>query len=34
MDNSSYAPLSDACGKMLGDKTYEKRKLAAQEIEK
>lgn len=29
-----FAPLTDQCAKALGDKTYEKRKLAAQEIEK
>lgn len=29
-----YAPISDACAKALGDKTYEKRKLACTEIEK
>lgn len=29
-----YAPLSDACAKALGDKQYEKRKLASSEIEK
>lgn len=30
----SYAPLSDACAKALSDKTYDKRKAAALEIEK
>ncbi|KAH8347408.1 hypothetical protein KR059_010547 [Drosophila kikkawai] len=29
-----YAPLSESCAKALGDKVYEKRKLASQEIEK
>uniref|UniRef100_B3P4A2 GG19016 n=1 Tax=Drosophila erecta TaxID=7220 RepID=B3P4A2_DROER len=29
-----YAPLSESCAKALGDKMYEKRKLASQEIEK
>jgi len=29
-----YAPLSEACAKALGDKTYDKRKAAAMEIEK
>lgn len=29
-----FAPLTEQCAKALGDKTYEKRKLAAQEIEK
>lgn len=27
-----YAPLSESCAKALGDKVYEKRKLASQEI--
>lgn len=31
---SSFAPLSEACAKTLWDKTYEKRKVAAAEIEK
>lgn len=31
---SSYAPLSEACAKTLWDKTYDKRKIAATEIEK
>lgn len=31
---SPYAPLSESCAKTLCDKTYEKRKLAASEIEK
>lgn len=31
---SIYEPLSDSCAKALGDKTYEKRKLASSEIEK
>lgn len=31
---SQYAPLSESCAKALGDKVYEKRKLASQEIEK
>lgn len=31
---SQYAPLSEACAKTLWDKTYDKRKLAATEIEK
>lgn len=31
---SSFAPLSEACAKTLWDKTYEKRKVAATEIEK
>lgn len=31
---SQYAPLSDACVKTLCEKTYEKRKIAATEIEK
>lgn len=31
---SPYAPLSEACAKTLWDKTYEKRKIAAAEIEK
>ncbi|XP_037026812.1 protein VAC14 homolog [Bradysia coprophila] len=31
---SSYAPLTEACAKALSDKTYEKRKAAALEIEK
>lgn len=30
----SYAPLSESCAKLLCDKTYEKRKAAALEIEK
>jgi vacuole morphology and inheritance protein 14 len=34
MESSPYAPISDQCAKALGDKTYDKRKLAAQEIEK
>ncbi|XP_030376213.1 protein VAC14 homolog isoform X2 [Scaptodrosophila lebanonensis] len=29
-----YAPLSESCAKALGDKVYEKRKVASQEIEK
>uniref|UniRef100_A0A1B0D2Y0 Uncharacterized protein n=2 Tax=Phlebotomus papatasi TaxID=29031 RepID=A0A1B0D2Y0_PHLPP len=33
MDNP-YAPLSEACAKTLSDKTYDKRKLASQEVEK
>uniref|UniRef100_A0A6B2EIP5 Protein VAC14 homolog n=1 Tax=Phlebotomus kandelakii TaxID=1109342 RepID=A0A6B2EIP5_9DIPT len=33
MDNV-YAPLSEACAKTLSDKTYDKRKLASQEVEK
>ncbi|XP_055679622.1 protein VAC14 homolog [Lutzomyia longipalpis] len=33
MDNI-YAPLSEACAKALSDKTYDKRKLASQEVEK
>lgn len=32
--DSSYAPLSESCAKLLCDKTYEKRKAAALEIEK
>lgn len=31
---SQYAPLSEACAKTLWDKTYDKRKIAAAEIEK
>lgn len=31
---SQYAPLSEACAKTLWDKTYDKRKIAATEIEK
>lgn len=31
---SPFAPLSESCAKALGDKVYEKRKLASQEIEK
>lgn len=31
---SPYAPLSEACAKTLWDKTYDKRKIAAAEIEK
>lgn len=31
---SQYAPLSEACAKTLWDKTYDKRKVAAAEIEK
>lgn len=31
---SPFAPLSEACAKTLWDKTYEKRKVAAAEIEK
>uniref|UniRef100_A0A1I8PF19 Protein VAC14 homolog n=1 Tax=Stomoxys calcitrans TaxID=35570 RepID=A0A1I8PF19_STOCA len=31
---SQYAPLSESCAKALGDKVYDKRKLASQEIEK
>lgn len=31
---SSFAPLSEACARTLWDKTYEKRKVAAAEIEK
>ncbi|KAM7359395.1 protein VAC14 homolog [Cochliomyia hominivorax] len=31
---SPYAPLSESCAKALGDKVYDKRKLASQEIEK
>lgn len=31
---SSFAPLSEACAKTLWDKTYDKRKVAAAEIEK
>ncbi|KAJ6637968.1 Protein VAC14 like, partial [Pseudolycoriella hygida] len=31
---SNYAPLTEACAKALSDKTYEKRKAAALEIEK
>ncbi|EDV94566.1 protein VAC14 homolog [Drosophila grimshawi] len=30
----SYAPLSESCAKALGDKAYDKRKIASQEIEK
>lgn len=30
----NYAPLSDTCAKTLSDKTYDKRKFAALEIEK
>lgn len=30
----NYAPLSDTCAKTLSDRTYEKRKIAALEIEK
>ncbi|XP_019562748.3 protein VAC14 homolog [Aedes albopictus] len=33
MENA-YAPISEACVKALSDKTYEKRKIAATEIEK
>uniref|UniRef100_A0A1Q3FD56 Protein VAC14 homolog n=1 Tax=Culex tarsalis TaxID=7177 RepID=A0A1Q3FD56_CULTA len=33
MENAS-APISEACGRALSDKTYEKRKMAASEIEK
>ncbi|XP_058836693.1 protein VAC14 homolog isoform X2 [Topomyia yanbarensis] len=33
MENA-YAPISEACVKALSDKTYEKRKIAASEIEK
>ncbi|ALC45820.1 CG5608, partial [Drosophila busckii] len=29
-----YAPLSESCAKALGDKMYDKRKVASQEIEK
>ncbi|EDW81518.1 uncharacterized protein Dwil_GK12108 [Drosophila willistoni] len=29
-----YAPLSESCAKALGDKVYDKRKVASQEIEK
>lgn len=32
--DSPYAPLSESCAKLLSDKTYEKRKAAALEIEK
>lgn len=32
--DTPYAPLSESCAKLLSDKTYEKRKAAAQEIEK
>lgn len=31
---TAYAPLSEACAKALSDKTYDKRKAAALEIEK
>ncbi|XP_001861850.2 protein VAC14 homolog [Culex quinquefasciatus] len=31
---SASAPISEACGRALSDKTYEKRKMAASEIEK
>lgn len=31
---SQYAPLSEACVKLLCEKTYDKRKIAAAEIEK
>ncbi|XP_037956925.1 protein VAC14 homolog [Teleopsis dalmanni] len=31
---SPFAPLSESCAKALGDKVYEKRKVASQEIEK
>lgn len=33
MENA-YAPISEACVKALSDKTYDKRKIAATEIEK
>lgn len=33
MENA-YTPISEACVKALSDKTYEKRKIAASEIEK
>lgn len=32
--NYAYAPLSESCAKLLTDKTYDKRKAAAVEIEK
>lgn len=31
---SPYTPLSEACAKTLCEKTYDKRKIAASEIEK
>lgn len=33
MENA-FAPISEACVKALSDKTYDKRKVAALEIEK
>lgn len=30
----NYSPLTEGCAKALSDKTYEKRKVAALEIEK
>lgn len=32
--NNVYAPLSEACAKTLSDKLHDRRRLAAQEIEK
>lgn len=32
--DTPYGPLSESCAKLLSDKTYEKRKAAALEIEK
>lgn len=32
--DSQFAPLSESCAKLLSDKTYDKRKAAALEIEK
>lgn len=34
MDSNIYAPLSEACAKTLSDKLHDRRRLAAQEIEK